>query len=938
MAEEYSVSLKVDSKDAVQGLNEANKAVNALDKEFQDLVQEMNGDADKAFESIQNKMLALAQAGKRGTEEYKKYAEMLGRVNQATNVVDKDIENFSASVNDVSANISVMEDRLYELAVQGKQDSEEFKNLVQQVGKLKRAVVETDMVIERAAATNMDLGQQVGLLEDQLYQLAIEGKENTEEFKKLAEEAGKLKGKIAEADIAVEEYAITNADLGQKVGILTNKMYRLAEAGKMNSKEFRDTARDAAAAQQQLNRVDLAMEAMSMTGAMRLQTAMGGVQGAFDFANGAMQLFGIESQAVQKAMMKFQAAMQMTAAIVTIQQALPAMTALKNNVVAGFQSMTAASKAFMVAGIGLLLLGIQQLVTNWEKVSVALGGATVAQRINNRVKMEGLESISKELNASDKLSTSLKDETLTRKQKVELIKQFQKDYPGLLSNINTERMSIEDINKQLIENVELLKLQAEAKAINTVREETYAKKTKLQLQLQQEAIESVNQFTLTYGESAKNGFLGFNTAAENTANAQKKYTQLTNSSTKSMDRQIKVLDQSEKELNKKIAALKKAGAATNQLTSAEEEAARKAAEAAERAKQAAEAARQRARERAQQAAEERKAALQEIADALAQYSEDQKLRLMSDEQIEIYNVEKKYKVLLDKAKKYGQDTSKLTTAQETEIIQIKEKFAKEAEKVEQEKQDRLKQIIKDAREGDAQAQEDFDQLYRENTISAQQLELDAVNEKYFNLIQLAEQYGYDTTELKIRQENELAAIDKKYKDEQAARDQEKLDRERRQREQTVQAVENSLQVISNLTEMFAGKSVAQQKKAFKIQKGVQIAQAIMDTYKAANAALASSPPPFNFIAAGAAITAGLLNVKKIADQKFEAATSGGGGGGSTSGGVTAPVQSPEFNIVGNANVNALSQFANTPIQTYVVSGDVTTAQALDRNRISNATL
>jgi hypothetical protein len=48
--------------------------------------------------------------------------------------------------------------------------------------------------------------------------------------------------------------------------------------------------------------------------------------------------------------------------------------------------------------------------------------------------------------------------------------------------------------------------------------------------------------------------------------------------------------------------------------------------------------------------------------------------------------------------------------------------------------------------------------------------------------------------------------------------------------------------------------------------------------------------------------------------------------------------SPSFNVVGNSGMNQLAQIQQTPIQAYVVSGEVTSAQALDRNRVKNATL
>jgi len=168
-------------------------------------------------------------------------------------------------------------------------------------------------------------------------------------------------------------------------------------------------------------------------------------------------------------------------------------------------------------------------------------------------------------------------------------------------------------------------------------------------------------------------------------------------------------------------------------------------------------------------------------------------------------------------------------------------------------------------------------------------------------------------------------------------------------EQKVQAVQSTLSTIGNLAELFAGKSRKQQETAFKIQKAANIANATIDTYKAATGAyssLASIPvvgPALGIAAAGAALTAGLLNVKKIASTKFDAGgATGGGGGSSTSGtgGGAEPqnVITPNFNIVGNNATNQLAQLQQAPIQAYVVSGEISTQQSLDRNRLRNATL
>jgi len=162
----------------------------------------------------------------------------------------------------------------------------------------------------------------------------------------------------------------------------------------------------------------------------------------------------------------------------------------------------------------------------------------------------------------------------------------------------------------------------------------------------------------------------------------------------------------------------------------------------------------------------------------------------------------------------------------------------------------------------------------------------------------------------------------------------------------VELAKAGLSAIAQITELFGKKSEKAAKQAFKIQKAANIASALVTTYQSATAAYASqftplpdpSSPVRGAIAAGIAIASGLANVAKIGQQKFEGgAISGGGGGGNNAGG-GGSVVSPNFNVVGNSGINQLAQLQQTPTKAYVVSGDMSTAQSLDRNRIENATL
>ena len=170
-------------------------------------------------------------------------------------------------------------------------------------------------------------------------------------------------------------------------------------------------------------------------------------------------------------------------------------------------------------------------------------------------------------------------------------------------------------------------------------------------------------------------------------------------------------------------------------------------------------------------------------------------------------------------------------------------------------------------------------------------------------------------------------------------------RRQRNKDFAIDAAFQTLDLVSNITELFAKKGEKQAKKAFKVQKAAQIATTLATTYLSATQAYASqflpvpdpSSPVRGGIAAGLAVAAGLANVAKIASQKFE----GGGSTGSASVSGSIPdsgTQAPQFNVVGDSSLNQLASLQQEPLQAFVVSGEVTTAQALDRNRVQNATL
>ena len=198
---------------------------------------------------------------------------------------------------------------------------------------------------------------------------------------------------------------------------------------------------------------------------------------------------------------------------------------------------------------------------------------------------------------------------------------------------------------------------------------------------------------------------------------------------------------------------------------------------------------------------------------------------------------------------------------------------------------------------------------------------------------------------KVKEEKRIEdeAADKKAQEE-------KLARNKQIASLSLDVAKSGLQGISDIVGAFAGKSKAAQKKAFATQKKLNIAIATIDTIKGAVSAFtgmtSTIPGPVGIalgvVAAAGVAASGVAQVKKITSTKFDGGGDeggGGGGGGDLSSSAPAAPTPANFNVVGNSGTNQLMQgLQNQPIKAYVVGGDVTTAQNLDRNKITTASI
>ena len=252
------------------------------------------------------------------------------------------------------------------------------------------------------------------------------------------------------------------------------------------------------------------------------------------------------------------------------------------------------------------------------------------------------------------------------------------------------------------------------------------------------------------------------------------------------------------------------------------------------------------------------------------------------------------------------------------------------------------------------------------------LALQKEKEKFDNAILLATEQGLSTEELersqkeslqlmrdgfaqtdidrakKISEETELLGL-KKVADAKAVADAEAAIR---------QGNLNNVGAGFALLGQLAGKNKALQSAALIGESAVGIAKTVINTQAANSAAvlkyalipggfaLAAAEKSINNIGAGISIATNIAATAKGLSQLKGggSAPSGGslGGRGGGSSAPSAPSLPPSFNVVGASDTNQLASAiggqSQEPVKAYVVSGDVTSAQSMDRNIVEGASI
>lgn len=721
---------------------------------------------------------------------------------------------------------------------------------------------------------------------------------------KLEVDSGEAVKDIKKLDQDMTHLAETiGIEVSGSISAMEDKLYELALTGQQNTKEFKELQIQVAKYKQIVIETDRSIDQLAEQGrglSSALSLAEGTVAG-FQAFTGVTALLGDENEELLETITKLEASQGVLNSIMVLREQLQvnaikltqAQSIAQNLLNKALGEGSKASKllrgALLATGVGALVIGIGLLIQNFDKLKGMLTGVTKEQKLLNDIQKQAVETVAEELSASDKLSKKLNDETLTREQKNEAIKDLQETYPNLLSNIDAETATLEEVNKALDLNTKLLVLRAQLEALNELRTEEF----KTQLKQQADAVSGANLGLADYAKQA----LGF-------GNAQLIANQQSENAINKSKEQVGVYDELTKGIEANIEALIKQGAVGEKETKANEEANAEAQKLADEAKKR--------REEERKALEEQArlviAMRNELLDEISRIEDEQ---FFNEREKAINAVNEKYFDLIERTKQlegdYTAELKVLRDAQQAELKKLDDQFLEEDLAKKKEQNDRSRAFEKELEDLNFEIRrEDL----KTNLEQLEQLEIDALKSKYERTIeeilaneQLTEDQKLELIKAnKLREEQEIELIQEEFR----ARRKEADELEAKEKEERfnnyISGLQSGLTSIGDLTntlldiqienaEKGSAKELALQKKKFEINKKLQIAQAVMQGIQAVQAAFTSGVatpiigPATGAVFAGIAGVISLANIAKIKAQKFEGGTGsiGGGGGGSSAG-------------------------------------------------------
>jgi len=566
----------------------------------------------------------------------------------------------------------------------------------------------------------------------------------------------------------------------------------------------------------------------------------------------------------------------------------------------------------VVLALTALTAGIVYYISTTKEAGDSSDDLAEKQKRQAEQSKKNREFVAKEGVEFFKLASQLKQTNAGSKERSKLITDINAKYGTTLQNLKDEAGFQRAINDEIRNYINVLKLKFKAQSLNEAMQNNFNKQLELEGKIQK----------LNITIQAESSMPGRQAAV---ADAKKKQAELQQE-----------LDATKGRFDGYAGALQNAEERMNNLTNG----GTKFAESNKNVKDS-----------VSDTAEEVKDYAADLNKFLDAIESDRQGRIKNAREKELQEAANKYDDLTLLADKAGRDTTQITEQYQNDIKNINDKYDALNMSNMKASEDKIWKDELDRR----QLEIDFITDEEEKKVAIKKLALDQdyvnlqnaldnklITEEEYQNLSAAAFIKYN----KALNDNQVSSYAKDIADKKSAYEQKAA--------LEMQYVDIANQA-ANLIKQIFGKSKAAQKTAVIIESAAGIAKMVIAN-KLANIGALATPQAIassgvsavpviaaNNISTALGIAANVAATAKALKEiggggSAPSGPSIGGGGGASGGGTGGGVMAPNFNVVGNNGLNQLAQLQQQPIKAYVVGAEVTTQQALDRNRITNATL
>ena len=230
--------------------------------------------------------------------------------------------------------------------------------------------------------------------------------------------------------------------LKQQLREATAEVAQMAEKYGEASKETVQAAKRAAELKDKIEDANDAIMAFKGEGAfLATGKALQSVASGFAAAQGAMGLFGSESENVEKAILKVQSAMALAQGLEGLEDASRAFTQLKT---VALNALNAIKGAIGATGIGALVIALGAVYYYWDDIKEAVSGVSEEQQRLNEKTAENLEISKKNLDSLNSQDNILK---LQGKSEKEIIALKLKKYEIAIKDAKANLTAVTETNR-----------------------------------------------------------------------------------------------------------------------------------------------------------------------------------------------------------------------------------------------------------------------------------------------------------------------------------------------------------------------------------------------------------------------------------------------------------------------------------------------------------